>query len=133
MSTTTRIDWGLFRKRFFIAFIGALLFGVLTFFVTGCFREERQGVVLLSAAALLWCICAGLALRRKALLYVFTVATALTWGFFLSLSAAISFQNGHVSVWWPTMIPGLLIIPPVATVTIFPFWYLSRRRHIDVA
>jgi len=121
------------RKRFFIAFVGSLLFAVLIFFATGFFREQYHGIVLLSAAGLLWFICAGVALRRIPLLDVIVVAAGLAWGFLFALSAAISIQNGRVSVNWPTMIPGLLLIPFAVAVTVLPFWFFSRRRHNDTA
>jgi hypothetical protein len=131
MNTTTRSDWRLVRKRFVIAFIGALLFAVLVFFVTGFFREEEHGIVLLSAGGLLWLTCAGVALRRIPLLDVVAVAAGLAWGFLFGLSAAISIQNGRDSVNWPTMVPGLLLIPLAVAVTVLPFWCFSRRRRSD--
>jgi len=133
MTRTTRKDRRLLRRRFILAFVGALLFAVVVFFATGFCREEHQGIVLLSAAGLLWCICAGVALRRIRLLDVFSVAVGLTWGFLFSLSAAISIQNGRDSVNWPTMIPGLVFIPLAVTGTVLPFWFFSKRRHNNAA
>lgn len=133
MSTRTPRDWRLTWKRFFIAFASSLLFAILIFFSTGLFREEQHGIVLLSAAGILWCICAGVALRRIPFLDVIAIAAGLAWGFLFSLSAAISLQNGRVSVNWPTMIPGLLLIPLAVAATVFPFWFINRRRRHESA
>jgi hypothetical protein len=133
MSTRTPRDWRLIRKRFFVAFAGSLLFAILIFFSTGFFGEEQHGIVLISAAGILWCICAGVALRRIPFLDVVAIAAGLAWGFLFSLSAAISIRNGHVSINWPTMIPGLLLIPLAVAATVFPFWFISRRRRHENA
>src|SRR5262245_28991140 len=119
MSALTPKDWRLIRKRFAIAFLGSLLFAIVIFFVTGLFREEQHGIVLLTAAGLLWCICAGVASRRIPFLDLVAVAAGLAWGFLFSLSVAVSIQNGRVSVNWPMMIPGLLLIPLAVAVTVF--------------
>lgn len=134
MSTSTPRDWRLLRKRFTIAFVGSLLFAVIIFFTGGLFREKQHGVVLLAAAGVLWCVCVGVALRRIPFLDVVAVAAGLAWGFLFSFSTAISIQNWRVSVNWPTMIPGLLLIPVAVAATVFPFWFISRRlRHENAA
>jgi hypothetical protein len=133
MSTTAPRDWRLVRKRFVLAFIVALLVAVLIFFAADFFPDEQHGIVLICAGGLLWCICACVALRRIPLLDVVAVAAGLTWGFLVSLSIAVSIQNGQVSVYWPTMIPGLLLIPLAAAVTVLPFWFFGWRRHVDAA
>ena len=133
MSTRTPRDWRLIRKRFFLAFVASLFFAILIFFATGLFREEHHGIVLISSAGLLWLVCAGVALRRMPFLDVVAIVAGLAWGFLFSLSAAISIQNGRVSVNWPTMIPGLLLIPLAVAATVFPFWFISRRRRHESA
>jgi hypothetical protein len=130
MSIRTPRDWKLVRKRFFIAFASSVLLGLLAFFASALFAEEQQDIVLLAAAGLLWVICAGVALRSIPLLDIIAVAAGLVWGFLFSLSAAISIQNAGVSVNWRRMIPGLLLIPPIVAVAVFPFWFFSAvRRH----
>jgi hypothetical protein len=129
MSTRSSVDWRFLRKHFLISFVGAVLFAVVIYFCCDFVSESHQGVLLIAGAVLLWCVCAWRSLRCVHILHIFGVAAGLTWGFLFSMSAAISIQNGHVSVWWPTMIPGLLLIPVVATVTVLPFWYFGRRRH----
>ena len=128
MSIQSTIDWRLLRKHFLISFGGALLFAIIIYFGCDFINERHQGILLIAAAVLLWCVCAWKSLRSGHILYVPAVAAGLTWGFLIALTAAISIQNGRVSVWWPTMIPGLLLIPPVATITVLPFWFFSRRR-----
>jgi len=128
-SILTRKNWRPICKRFTEAFLVACFFGVLVFFATGFFREERHGIVLLSGAGFLWCVYAGFALRRAALLDIFAVGAGFAWGFLTYLSAAISIQNRRVSINWPNMIPGLLIIPFAVAITVLPFWFLGRRRR----
>jgi hypothetical protein len=129
MNTANPVDWRFMRKHFLVSFVGALLFAIVIYFGCDFVSESHQGILLIIAAGLLWCVCAWSSSRLSRISYVVAVAAGLTWGFLFSLSAAISIQNGHVSVWWPTMIPGLLLTPVVATVTVLPFWYFGRRRH----
>lgn len=127
MSTGSSVDWRSMRKHFLISFFGALLFAVVIYFGGDFVAESRQVILLIIAAGLLWCVCAWSSSRLSHILYVVAVAAGLTWGFLFSMSAAISIQNGRVSVWWPAMIPGLLLIPVAATVTVLPFWYFGKR------
>ena len=126
MSTSRSLDLGLIRNRFVIAFTFALLFAVPVFFATSRFRDPNGGTILLSAGVLLWCICAGNARRHIPDLEVLAVAAGLTWGFLFSLSVAVSIENGQVSVFWPRMIPALLLIPLAVTATVRLFRYVSR-------
>jgi hypothetical protein len=128
MSIQSPIDWRRLRKHFLISFGGALLFAIAIYFSCDFFSESHQGVLLLVAAGLLWCVCAWRSLCSSRILYILTVAAGLTWGFLFALTTAISIQNGRVSVWWPTMIPGLLLIPLAATITVLPFWFFRGRR-----
>ena len=129
MSDTSPKDWRMVGKRFGFSFAGALLFAVLVFFSSSFVPEDWHGVLLIGAAVVLWCGCAWVASRVVPILDLLVVAVGLTWGFLFSMSAAISIMNHRDSVNWPTMIPGLLLIPVIATVTVLPFRYFGRRRH----
>ena len=72
---------------------------------------------------------AGVALRHVPLLDVVAVSVGLTWGFLFSLSAAVNIHNGRDSVYRPTMIPVLLLIPLAATISVLPFWFFAKRRN----
>ena len=129
MSNTSPKDWRAIWKRFGISFAAALLFAILLFLGSDFVPEDWQGVLLIGAAVVLWCGCAWAAFQAVPILDLLVVAIGLTWGFLFSLSAAMSIMNHRDSVNWLTMIPGLLLIPVIATVTVLPFRYFSRRRH----
>jgi hypothetical protein len=129
MSTKSQIDWLSLRTHFVISFASSLLFAVVIYFGCNFVNDSHQGILLAAAAGLLWCICAWRSLHSTHILHIFTVAAGLTWGFLLSMSAAISIQNHRDSINWPTMIPGLLLIPVFATITVLPFWYLGKKRE----
>jgi hypothetical protein len=126
---TKSIDWLSLRKHFLISFVGAVLFAVIIFFGGDSLSDSHQGVLLLAAAGFLWCVCAWRSVRSAHIFYVLAVATDLTWGFLSAFSLAVSIENHRDLVYWRTMIPGLLLIPVVATVTVAPLLYFRRRRH----
>jgi hypothetical protein len=111
MSIKSAIDWRRLAKHFLISFGGALLFGIAVYFSCTFFNEHQQGVLLIVAGGLLWCVCVCRSLYSGRTLYILAVAAGLSWGFLFAFSAAVSIQNGHLSVWWPTMIPALLLVP----------------------
>jgi hypothetical protein len=129
MNNASPKDLRVLGKRFGCSFIGAMLFAVLVFFGCGLVPEHLQGVLLIGATVVLWCECAWVGFRALSILDLLVVAIGLTWGFLFSMSVAISIQNHRDSINWHTMLPGLVFIPVIATVTILPFWYLGRRRH----
>jgi len=126
MNNTSPKDWHALGKRFVIFFMVAMLFAVFMFFSSAFVPENRQGILFIGAAVVLWCSCAWIAFRVAPIIYLLVVAIGLTWGFLFSMSMAISIMNHRISVNWPTMIPGLLLIPVVATITVLPFRYFGR-------
>ena len=112
-----------------MSFVGAVLFAVVIFFSGDSVSDSQQGFVLLAAASFLWCVCVWRSLRSVHILYVLAVATGLTWGFLSSFSVAVSIENHRDLVYWPMMIPGLLLIPVIVTLTVWPFLYFHRRQH----
>ena len=133
MSIGSSVNWRFMRKYSLISFIGGSLLAIAIYFSCNFVSESHekiyQNVSLLISAGFLWCICLWRSLRSAYILEILAVAAGFTWGFLFSLTGAISIQNGRVSVWWPTMIPGLLLIPLIATVTVLPFWYYGKKRH----
>jgi hypothetical protein len=128
--STTLTDWRKVRNCFVITFTGSLLFGAPLYF-TVKLPDVKEEVFI---AGFLWSVGAVFALRPMPFRGAFAVAAGLVWGFLLSMSAAISIQNGRVSVCWPAMIPVLLGPLPLAfTITLLPIWFLSRRDTDDAS
>jgi hypothetical protein len=80
-------------------------------------------------AVLLWCVCAALATSCARFIEVLAVAIGLAWGFLAAISVVISISHGHVAIFWPTMLPGLVVIPVAAAVSVLPFQILGKRRR----
>lgn len=129
MSEFHNLDRRRLLQAFIATFIAAALFGTIIYFAGGFFSDEQHPTLLIVSACFLWAILAAFAFTSLSILELLAFAFGLTWGFLVSISFAISVQNGHDSVHWPVMVPTLGLMPFVAIGPVIPIWYVRKLRR----
>ncbi len=123
---STARTWGRTILFFILAFVGSVVWAILAYTTTpSLIRSPDEALV--TFAGILWLVYAVISARALPLRNLLAIAVGLVWGFLSLITAVISQQQGYLAVHWPTMIPGLLLIPPAATLSVLPFWHLGRK------
>ncbi len=117
------------------AFVGALwkalvigtLLAAACFAVSAVVPESELGLLLLLCALLLMLASFVIAARHPLFPSLLGWVAGFTWGFLISFSIMFSLRNGFVSVYWPTFLPTLVILPVAGILLSSPFWLLARQ------
>ena len=119
-------------RSLILAVVAGLGYSIVAFCTSKLISNQYHGALLSCWAVHLWTICLALAAMRKTLALQTAVAAGLSWGFLIGTSVAISIQNQRDSVYWPTFLAALALIPLAVLLSGLPVYGIAkliRDRH----
>ena len=114
------------------AFCASFVCGICFYFAMSLVPEKWHEAALLASGVALLVLLVAASIIQPIWAKVVGWAAGLTWGFLVSVSIAVSIQNARVSVWWPTFLPALIVVPAAMCLVAAPFvlarrWLAARR------
>jgi hypothetical protein len=113
--------------------VGSSVFGLVISLSSSAMPERFHGYLLTASASVLFLALLFRSTQDHPLFQLLAVASGLTWGFLFAVSLVVSINNRRVSVHWPTMLPGLVLIPLGAFGVVFLPWLVARSLRNRIA
>ena len=115
---------GSIRRYTAIVFGGSFAIGGFTACVLNVlsFTRASDEAVLSATGILLLLLLACSAACVRYWLSLLAAAVGLSWGFLIIFSVIIGVQK----IWWPTFLPGLVVVPVGAFVLTIPIWVVRN-------
>lgn len=107
-------------------FILAAVYAVTFYFATGLVPEAWHGFALIVSVCILTIAFIVIVSRRPLWPTLLSGAVGVSWGFLTALSVAVSIQNARMSINWPAMLPGLVVVPITIALLASPFVFIQR-------